>query len=206
MASKRNLEHAVLLQSMAQTGLAFSRDPFDIERYKNILEIAAEMASEGSDNSLEEISALYRFDSGYATPKVDVRAAVFREGKILLVKEKTDGRWTLPGGWADVGDTPSEAVTREVLEESGFETRVTKLLAVLDRNKQGHPFEPFHIYKIFFLCRITGGTASPSEETSEVEFFSEDELPDISLQRVTPGQLEMMFEHYRDPERPADFD
>ena len=206
MVDKRNLERAVTLQSMAQTGLAFSNDPFDIKRYEKIRAVAAEMVSEGCESSGDEIESLYRLETGYATPKVDVRAAVFREGKILLVRERTDGRWTLPGGWADVGDTPSEAVTREVLEESGFETQAVKLLALLDRNKQGHPFEPFHVYKIFFRCEITGGSATPSLETSEVDFFDEGKFPEISLQRVTPGQLQMMFVHYRNPDRPPDFD
>jgi ADP-ribose pyrophosphatase YjhB (NUDIX family) len=206
MAYKKNLERALLLQSMAQTGLAFSSDPFDIERYVRIRSIAAEMASEGCDNSQEEIEACYEMEGGYATPKVDVRGVVFREGKILLVKERADGLWTLPGGWADVGDTPSEAVEREVLEESGFQTQASKLLAVLDRNRQGHPFDPFHIYKLFFLCEITGGEAASGDETSEVGFFGEGNLPEMSVQRVMPAQVELMFEHFRHPERATDFD
>lgn len=206
MVDKRNLERAMLLQSIAQTGLAFPKDPHDTGRYQKIRAIAAEMASEAGVNSTREIEDIYKLETGYATPKVDVRAAVFRRGRILMVRERSDGCWTLPGGWADVGDTPSESVTREVYEESGFISRAARVLAVFDRKKHGHPASLFHIYKVFFLCEILGGCARASDETSEVEFFREQDLPEISRQRVTPEQVTMMFEHYRNPGRPVDFD
>ena len=130
------------------------------------------------------------------------------DSKILLVQEVADcGRWTLPGGWADVNETPSEAVVKEVLEESGFETRVVKLLAVYDREKQGHiPPLPFHIYKLFFLCEITGGSACAQGETSAVDFFGEHEIQELSVSRVNEKQVRWIFLHARNPEQPTDFD
>jgi ADP-ribose pyrophosphatase YjhB (NUDIX family) len=143
-------------------------------------------------------------EKGYATPKVDVRGAAFRDGRILLVKEAIDGLWTLPGGWADVGDSPSEAIRREMVEESGFEVEVVKLCAVYDRSKHPHrPAFPFHLYKMFFLCEITGGEAKTSHETLEVGFFAEDALPPLSEGRVLPFQIKTMFDHYRDRSLPT---
>jgi len=139
------------LQAIAQTGLTYAADPYDVERYEQLREIAAEIAAAHSDTEFERISGLFADQAGYATPKVDVRGAVFRDDMILLVKERSDGGWTLPGGWADVGDSPGDAVVREIAEESGYQTRVVKLLALYDRNKHGHPPYPFHAYKIFFL-------------------------------------------------------
>jgi ADP-ribose pyrophosphatase YjhB (NUDIX family) len=145
-------------------------------------------------------------DVGYATPKVDVRAAVFREGRLLLVREREDGRWTLPGGWADIGDSPSTAVVREVKEESGYDVRARKLLALLDRNLHGHPPIPYHAYKLFFLCDIVAGNAHAEQETDAVGFFAHDEVPPLSLTRVTPSQMARLFEHFFHPEWPTQFD
>jgi ADP-ribose pyrophosphatase YjhB (NUDIX family) len=195
------------LQALAQTGLTFARDPYDVERYKELREIAAQMFAAGAQAELPELRRWLQTDTGYATPKVDVRGVVFRDGKILLVRERSDGLWTLPGGWADVGESPAENVVREVREETGFETRVTKLLAVFDRALHPHepPF-PFHVYKIFLRCEITGGVAGESSETSEVAFFGEAELPELSLTRITPWQIRRMFEHSREESLPTDFD
>jgi ADP-ribose pyrophosphatase YjhB (NUDIX family) len=200
------LEWTQRLQAIAQTGLTFAADPYDIERYEQIRALAAEIATGYSDADLAFIQNLFAEQSGYATPKVDVRGAVFRDDMILLVKERSDGGWTLPGGWADVGDSPSDAVVREIVEESGYQTRAVKLLAVYDRNKHGHPPYPFHAYKLFFLCELIGGAAATSGETEEVEFFREDALPELSLTRVVPAQIARLFAHYRHPEWPADFD
>ena len=120
---------------------------------------------------------LFAGDSGYATPKVDVRGVVFRAGKILLVQERSDGLWTMPGGWADVGDSPADAVVREIQEESGYEARATKLLALLDRNRHGHPLHVNHIYKAFIRCEIIGGSPTTSHEIQGVGFFAEGEIP-----------------------------
>jgi ADP-ribose pyrophosphatase YjhB (NUDIX family) len=196
------------LQALAQSGLAYSPNPFDRERFEEIRAIAAEMMAACSGEELERVLDLFTNQSGYATPKVDVRGVAFDErGRILLVKERADGMWTLPGGWADVSDTPSAAVEREVFEESGYRAKAVKLLAVWDRTKQGHrPPRPFRIYKIVIRCELTGGSAAESLETAGAGFFAEDALPPLSLARVTPSQIARLFEHYRHPEWPADFD
>jgi ADP-ribose pyrophosphatase YjhB (NUDIX family) len=149
---------------------------------------------------------LFKGDTGYATPKVDVRAAVFDGERLLLVREREDGGWTLPGGWADIGATPSSNAVREVKEESGYDCEVVKLAAVFDRNRQGHPPIPFYAYKLFFLCRLTGGAPAASIETDGAGFFAEDCIPPLSLTRVTPTQIRHMFEHLRHPEWPTSFD
>ena len=153
---------------------------------------------------------LFAAETGYATPKVGVRGAVFGEdGRILLVREVADsGRWSLPGGWAEVNQSPSESVVREVLEESGFAVSVRKLAAVYDRSRHPHlPPRPFHIYKLFFVCDVVGGKAQTSSETREVAFFAEDEVPgDLSIGRVLPYQITRMFEHARSSTLPTDFD
>jgi ADP-ribose pyrophosphatase YjhB (NUDIX family) len=201
------LDWAKRLQAIAQIGLTYAHDPYDVERYTAVREIAAEMLAAGSGAELSVIRELLSKDTGYATPKVDVRGVIFREHKILLVKERSDGRWTLPGGWADVGESASESVVREVHEESGFQTRPVKLLAVFDRSKHPHdpPF-PFHVYKIFFLCEITGGKAAPGSETDDAAFFGEAQIPELSTTRITLGQVRRMFEHHRIPDLPADLD
>jgi ADP-ribose pyrophosphatase YjhB (NUDIX family) len=200
------LDWAQRLQAIAQTGLTYAADPYDIERYQQIRNIAAAITAAHSDAEFERISGLFADQAGYTTPKIDVRGAVFRDDMILLVKERSDGGWTLPGGWADVGDSPAEAVLREIAEESGFLTRVVKLLALYDRNKHGHPPNAFHAYKLFFLCELIGGAAATSGETEDVGFFRENALPDLSLTRVMPAQIARLFAHYRHPEWPTDFD
>jgi len=195
------------LQAIAQTGLTYAKDPFDIERYESIRSVAAEMMAAGSGaQGVDFFVKLLNTDVGYATPKVDVRAAVFREGRLLLVREREDGRWTLPGGWADIGDSPSAAVVREVKEEAGYDVKARKLLALLDRNLHGHPPIPYHAYKLFFLCDLVGGSAHAEKETDAVDFFTSDELPPLSLTRVTPAQIARLFEHFFHPEWPTQFD
>jgi ADP-ribose pyrophosphatase YjhB (NUDIX family) len=196
------------LAALAQNGLTFSESPYEIERYEKVRQIAAEMMAAGSGIDAKSLLELFTGERGYATPKVDVRGAVFRDDKILLVGEKLDnGAWTMPGGWADPCQSPSEAVAREVFEESGFEVRVTKLAAVYDRSKHPHrPSMPFHLYKLFFLCEITGGAPKTSHETTGVEFFAEDAIPQLSVSRTLPFQIARMFDHHRDPTLPTDFD
>lgn len=201
------LDWAKRLQSIAQNGLAFVHNPFDQERYEAVRQIAAEMLAEGSNVDLNKVLDLLSRETGYATPKVDTRGVVFQDDALLLVKELSDHGWTLPGGWADPFESPSEAVVREVLEESGFETRAIKLLAVFDRSRHPHwPPYPYHIYKLFILCELTGGSPKASKETSDVGFFHEDEIPELSIARVTPAQIRRLFEHHRNPHWPTDFD
>ncbi len=189
------LEAARKLEAIAQTGLHFAQDPYDRERYEQVRAIAAALLSNLSALSAGEILEWRKAEFGYATPKVDVRAFILREGRVLLARENADGgRWTLPGGWADVNETPSESVAREVEEETGYQVRVLRLLAVFDRERQGHtpPF-PYHVYKLFFLCEIVGGAAQATGESTESRFFARDELPELSVSRVLPSQLEAFF-------------
>ena len=200
------LDWAQRLQAIAQTGLNYSTNVFDIERYEDVREIAAEMAASFSDADADAMRALFAGQEGHATPKVDVRAAVFRDEAILLVRERSEGLWTLPGGWADIGESPGEAVAREAFEESGYRVRAVKVLAVYDRNKHPHPPYPFHAYKIFFQCELMGGEPAHSMETDGVGFFREDTLPELSVMRVTPEQIARFFQHLRHPGWPTDFD
>jgi ADP-ribose pyrophosphatase YjhB (NUDIX family) len=203
----RWLEWGRELQAIAQNGLLFSTNVYDRERYEAIRKVATEVMACGSDETIEVISGLFSGQSGYATPKVDVRGVVFRDEEILLVREAQDGLWTLPGGWADPNESASEAVRREIYEEAGFVTRGSKLLAVFDRAKHGHtPTYAFHIYKLFVRCEIESGEARPSMETLEVAFFPEDRIPELSVARVTVGQIARCFQHLRHPEWPTDFD
>jgi ADP-ribose pyrophosphatase YjhB (NUDIX family) len=200
------LEWAKKLQAIAQNGLTYSENPYDIERYKAIRAIAAQILTTYSEVELPVILDLFATEVGYATPKVDVRGIVFRDNQILLVKEKEDGGWTLPGGWADVGQSPAECVVREVYEESGFHTRAIKLIAVYDRNKHPHPPVPYHVYRLFFLCELLGGFPTTSIETTEVGFFAEDAIPALSVSRVTTAQIAQSFEYHRNPDLPTAFD
>lgn len=194
------------LAAMAQTGLAFTQDRFDQARYQRLREIAARMLAQGSDAHYELILESLRREQGYTTPKVDVRGAVFKDGKVLLVQELTDGKWTLPGGWADVNQAPRQCVEREIREESGFETHAQKLAAVYDFQTRNRPHSRDSIYKLFFVCALTGGAARPSDETSDVGFFAPDALPSLSEGRSNAAQIRRMFEHHADPALPADFD
>ncbi len=200
------LERAKRLQAIAQTGLTYARDPYDRERYEAVRDIAVALIADRTGGEPRALADLFAGESGYATPKVDVRAAVFRDERILLVKERSDGLWTVPGGWADVGDSPSTAVERETLEESGYSVRAVKLAAVYDRNRHDHAPHLFHIWKLFFVCEITGGSPRPSVETEAVEFFALDRLPELSTGRVTSRQIAQMLEHHRHREWPTAFD
>jgi ADP-ribose pyrophosphatase YjhB (NUDIX family) len=194
------------LRRVADAGLTYSKSPYDLERYTQLTRLASEIAEAGLDASADGIEEILRAERGYPTPKVDVRAVVPRQGKILLVKEASDGFWALPGGWADVGETASEVTAREVLEETGYTVKPTKLLALLDKSKHDHPRDIWWTYKAFFLCDLIGGTPQASHETLECRFFDESQIPPLSLERTTAGQLRRMFEHLREPNLAADFD
>ena len=200
------LEWVKKLQAIAQNGLTYTENPFEVERYKSLSAIAVEIMASYSNVEPSYVADLFAREGGYATPKVDVRGAVFRGDTILLVREREDGCWTLPGGWADVGESPGEVVVREIYEESGYHTRATKLLAVYDRSKHGHPPLVHHVYKLFFQCELVSGSPSASIETDEVAFFCENEIPELSLGRVVPAQITRIFQHYRHPDWPTDFD
>jgi len=200
------------IQALAQSGLAFTKDPYDKERYEALTGIAARMMASGAGDAAlaQPLADTFAAERGYATPKVDVRGAVFDgQGRILMVRELADsGRWTLPGGWADVNQTASECAVREVREESGYVVRALKLALVHDRARQGHhPAGPFSIYKLFFLCELLGGSPESSLETSEARFFAADEIPaDLSTGRILPHQIARLFAHRADPSLPTEFD
>lgn len=202
------LEWSQQLQAIAQNGLTYSENPYDIERYQQVRQIAAEIMAVHSTLEPNQVLAQFKQEAGYATPKVDVRGAVFHHNQILLVKEREDQCWTLPGGWADIGESPSSAIVREVYEESGYQTRVVKLLAVYDRNhpRHAHPPLQYQVYKLFFQCEIIGGAPTESIETEAVAFFDEHQIPALSLTRIVPTQIARLFEHLRHPNWATDFD
>ena len=200
------LEWAREVQAIAQNGLAFTRDPFDRERYTQLTELVALLLSRALEMPLGTARALWADEHGYATPKVDVRGGVFLDEQVLLVRERADGRWTLPGGWVDVNDAPSEAVAREIYEESGYRARPVKLAALIDKNRHPHPPGVHHIYKLFFVCELLGGAPAASNETDAVEFFPVHTLPPLSTGRVLASQIERLYQHRIDPSLPTDFD
>ena len=206
MQEPRWLRIAREVRAIAQTGLAFNADGFDHQRYQRLRELAALLMAQGSATEHESILELLRQEKGYATPKVDVRGAAFQDGRVLMVREISDGKWTLPGGWADVNQSAGECVVREIAEESGFTARTLKLAAVYDYQKRNPSPHIDSIYKLFFICEIVGGAPSASDETSEVAFFPRHELPPLSLGRTTAAQIDKMFEHREQLELPTDFD
>lgn len=187
------LQWAMELQSLAQAGLFYGKDVFDRERYTRIREIAAEMLSCMADIPMETVTGLFCNETGYQTPKIDTRAAVFQEDKILLVKER-DGRWALPGGWCDVNVSVGENTCKEVMEEAGLDVVPEKVIAVQDRAKHNQPLYAYSICKIFVQCRLLGGEFSENPETSEARFFAPDELPELAEEKNTAQQIQMCFD------------
>ena len=207
MSEPQWLTWARELQALAQTSLHYTESEYDKARYERVREIAVEMMAAGSDAAPATILDLFARQAGYATPKVDVRAAIIGDGKILMVPELIDGgRWSLPGGWADVNQSPSQCVIREVHEETGYVVEIRKLAAVIDRNRHAYLSEPFQAYKLFFLCEIVGGEARGSIETGQPTFFALDELPELSPARVIPEHIALMFNHHADPSLPTYYD
>ena len=209
MNEEKIIAWAQQLMAVAQCGLTYNDDnPYETERYHEIQKVASEMIGEAATISQEAVLELFTDESknGYATPKVDSRGVVFNEeGKILLVKEHRTQKWTFPGGWVDVGDTPSGGVEREVWEESGYKVKATKVLIVADRNLD-YPPSHYHIYKLFFLCELNGGEATLSHETDGVGFFAEHDLPELDINRTSVNHLARCFEFYRNPDMPTEFD
>lgn len=194
------------IQALAQTGLNYAVNDYQRERYQRLAEIAAEIISAHSGLDSTALGANFNSQVGYATPRVDVRGAVFQDGKLLLVRERNDGGWTLPGGWADVGEIPSKAAEREVWEEAGFQVRASRVIGVYDANRI-LPMEVFHAYKIIFLCDLITGEARPSKETSEVAFFAYHEIPDeFSGERTQLRHVQDSFAAYLDPHFQTVFD
>ncbi len=188
------IDFAVELQSLAQAGLAYGKDVYDLERYTRIREIAAEMIACKSDIPLEKVKDLFCNETGYQTPKVDTRAAVFKEGKILLVHEK-NGTWSLPGGWCDVNRSIAENTIKETREEAGLNVRTARLIAVQDRNKHNVPPYAYGIVKVFILCEAMDGAFLPNIETTETRYFGKDEIPeDLAKEKTSLEQIMLCFE------------
>jgi len=202
----RWLKLAREIQQLSQTGAAFAVTDYEKQRYKKLTEITAEIVEHHTLLEKEAVEKVLMKQPGYATPKIDVRAAVIKDDKILLVQERSDERWAMPGGWADVGNIPSEVAARETKEESGYDVKPIKVIGIYDANRLGGQLEFFHAFKIVFLCELTGGEAATSDETQDVGFFSFDDLPSLSLNRTNDKHIEEILAHIRDPERQTYFD
>ena len=202
----RWLEWAREIQALAQTGQTYALNDWQRQRYRRLMEISAEIINEHTHLPIEPILEGFVNQPGYATPKVDVRGAVFRHGEILLVREKIDGGWTMPGGWADVGDSPAQGAEREVWEESGFRVRARKVIGVYDANR-AEPLELYHAVKLVFLCDIISGEARTSDETTAVGFFSQDQIPQpFAGERTRARHIEHAFTAYADATVPTVFE
>lgn len=199
------MEWAQEIYSLSQSGLTYSGNEYDIERYKRLQQITAEMIASQSKLEKEAVLESFTMQAGYITPKVDVRGAVVKDGKILLIQERADDRWAMPGGWADLGNSPKSVAEREVWEESGYRVKAEKVVAVIDANRI-EPFEFYHAYKLIFLCTLLEGEPRTSHETLAVDFFSPDDLPPLSLYRTNEDMIKEVFAHLQDPGRPTAFD
>jgi ADP-ribose pyrophosphatase YjhB (NUDIX family) len=186
------------LQFIAQAGLTYTRDDFDKERFERIRDIAAEMMSEATDLPFEKVKNLFCNEEGFQTPKLDTRAAIFQQGKILLVKER-NGKWSLPGGWVDVLETVKTNTEKEVKEEAGLDVEAVRLIAVQDRNHHNDPPYAYNVCKVFVLCELKGGAFVPNIETLESSYFDLDELPPLATEKNNQAQLAMCFRAYQDP-------
>ena len=198
------LDIADRIRALSRNGQFYAADEYDKERYDELLELSNRMTAILTGRDIEEIALCYKPADDYVTPKIDVRAVVFDEQeRLLLVRERADGCWSLPGGWGDVGFTPSEVAVKEVREETGLEVVADRLLAVLDKRCHNHPPAPHYAYKIFIRCCVAGGKLATAFDTLDVGFFSLDSLPPLSTDRVTREQIELMYEYLHHPEKIA---
>jgi len=195
MTDNNWLDWAVELQALAQAGLTYGKDVYDLERYTRIREIAAEMIAHQADMPLEKVQQLFCNETGYQTPKLDTRAAIFRDDRILLVKER-DGRWSLPGGWVDVNVSVKENTIKEVKEEAGLDVRAELVIAVQDREKHNLPVYAHKVCKVFVLCSVLGGEFVRNTETTESDYFVLEELPPLAEEKNTREQIAMCFDAY----------
>ncbi|MGV3464911.1 MAG: NUDIX hydrolase [Heyndrickxia sp.] len=195
------LDWAQRIQAISQAGLTYTQNEYDKERYEELRIISAEILEEYTDHEMEHVKEIFAKELGYPTPKVDVRGVVFQDNKILMVREKIDDKWALPGGFCEVGLSAKENVVKEIKEEAGYHVIPTKLLALFDMRKHGHPPQGFHYYKFFIRCEIIGGQAKIGMETKDIRFFSQDHLPELSVERNTRSQIEMMFDFLKYPNK-----
>ena len=199
------MEWAREIYSLSQVGLTYNKNEFDIERYKRLQEISAEIIASQSELEMETILESFSMQAGYVTPKIDVRGAVVHNNKILLIQERMDEKWAMPGGWADLGNAPASVAEREVWEESGYRVKAEKVVAVIDANRI-QPMEFYHAYKIIFLCKLLDGEPRVSHETLAVDFFDLNDLPPLSMYRTNENMLREVFAHVENPDRRTLFD
>ena len=200
------IQWAIEIQSLAQSGLAYTNNVYDIERYERLREISAEMIAEKSNISLEKVKDLFCNETGYQTPKIDTRAAIFKNDKILLVHEN-NGTWSLPGGWCDVLESIGSNTIKEVKEETGLDIETLKIISVQDRNKHNKPAYAYGVCKVFVLCNIIGGKFIKNIETTEFKYFSLDELPNnLAEEKTNKEQIEMCFKAFKDKNWQTQFD
>lgn len=198
------VEWAKKIKAICQIGQAHSDNDYDLQRYEQLTEISIRMLAHLADAPVSRVENFFVPDAGYATPKVDLRAGIFEEGKVLLVRERSDDRWALPGGWADVGESPTQGIEKEIFEESGYRAKVQRLVAVKDRSLHHYrPQYPDHLYKLFFLCQIVGGTPAENLEISEIAFFPLTQLPPLSEGRVLKDDIELLWQYHGDPQKPV---
>ena len=199
------LKWAIEIQSIAQIGLRYTDDPYDKERFERLREIAAEMINKKTDIPLDKVKDLFCGERGYQTPKIDTRAAVFKDDNILLARE-SDGEWSLPGGWCDVLESVGSNTVKEVKEETGLDVKTNKIIAIHERNKHNKPAYAYSVCKIFVLCDLIGGEFIENSETTEIGYFSLDNLPKLSEQRNNYEQIKMCFDAYKDDNWKVQFD
>ncbi len=193
------LDHIKQVKSLAETGLHYQKDPYDQERYKELRDIGLRMLSLVMDQPLEPLKNAFPETTGYITPNVDVRAVVLNErSELLMVKEAVDGKWSLPGGWADIGYTPKEVAVKEVREEAGYSVSATRLLAVMDKKCHEHPADVYYVYKLFILCEVAGDRVDSHHETTDINFFPIGDLPELSLPRNNAEQIRMVYDRALD--------
>ena len=189
------------IQAIALAGLAYSENKYDLDRYRQLRELSVRIMHDYTNAPIQKIKDLFASEEGYQTPKVDIRSVVFREGKILMVQEALDQKWTLPGGWADVNYSPFEIAVKEVFEEAGIEVKAQRLLAVFDKMKHAHPPDLYHVYKFFILCADSGQTLRSGMETIDAAWVERNNIPPLSSLRITKKQIEIMFDFYDHPHK-----
>lgn len=195
------------IRAIAQNGITYAQDGFDLERYHQLKTIAHEMTARLTGAPVDQVDDYFLPEKGYTTPKIDLRGGVFKEGKILLVRERSDNCWALPGGWGDIGESPSKGVVREIFEESGFTANAIKLAAIRDAHQHPyHPRCPHHVYKLLFLCELTGGQATANLEISDIGFFDIQQLPELSRERTIKEDIHLLMNHAQNNHLPTEFD
>lgn len=195
------------IRALSQTGLVYAADEYNTERYQELLSLSNQITALVTNNQLSDIESCYRIETDYVTPKVDIRAVVFNDNEeILLVQERADGGWAIPGGWADVGYSPSEIAVKEVKEETGLDVKPIRVVAIHDKRCHPHPPAPHYAYKIFILCELIGGEFTSAFDILDKGFFTQNNIPPLSEERTIMSQIDLMFEYRNNPDKPAEID